>query len=258
MSKKKTNKKAAAGDWCVLVIFLAAVVLVIGLFAGRLIRDRHKDSNTDHTNIATGNFVPLVPEPTVKIEDLEDAGSEEYKGLQVMKIGSYTGLFMEDGSNDVLSRIMMIIVTNNGSKTVQYAEIELTDGEKTAQFTLSTLPPGESVVLLEKNRMLYADGKDLTQTTIRNVAMFHQEPTLCEDQLKIQALNGVLNVTNISGKDIEGDIVIYYKNAASDLLYGGITYRATIKGGIKADEIKQIAASHFTPKGSRIMWVTVN
>ena len=63
-------------------------------------------------------------------------------------------------------------------------------------------------------------------------------------------------MTNISGQDIIGDVVIYYKNAAEDLYYGGITYRVRIEGGMKADEIKQIMASHFSDTGSKIMFVT--
>ncbi len=257
MSKKKTNKKDASDGWGYLVIFLIALVAILVLFLGSTIRGNFNGKH-DGTNVATAPFQPLYTNPNASIEDLEDAESEEYKGLQVTKVGSYTGLFVEDGSNDVVSRVLMIIVKNNGDKAVQYAEIEMSDGENTAYFTLSTLPPGESVVLLEKNRMAYADGKDLTEMTIKNVARFQQEPTLCEDLLKIQALNGFLNVTNISGKDIDGNIVIYYKNAASDLLYGGITYRVTIKGGLDKDQLQQITASHFTAEGSRIMWVTVS
>ena len=149
------------------------------------------------------------------------------------------------------------IVNMNYIKSFNANEVELTDGNTTAYFTLSTLPPGESVVLMEKNRMSYDDGKDLTHVNIRNVALFAQEPDLCEDLVRVQALNGVLNVTNISGKDITGNVVIYYKNASSDMLYGGITYRTTISGGIKAGEIKQIVAGHFSKNGSRIMWITV-
>ena len=257
MSKSKTSKKAAFGGWGYLVIFLVALVVILALFLGPTIRDA-AGGRPDETQIATAPFQPTYTKPNASIGDLEDAESDVYKGLQVTKIGSYTGLFVEDGSNDVASRVLMIIVKNNGEKTVQYAEIELTDGEKTAYFSLSTLPPGESVVLLEKNRMSYAEGKDLTETTMKNVAIFQQEPTLCENLLQIQTLNGGLNVTNVSGEDIDGDIVIYYKNASSDLLYGGITYRVTIKGGLSKDELRQITASHFTAKGSRIMWVTVS
>jgi len=48
-----------------------------------------------------------------------------------------------------------------------------------------------------------------------------------------------------------------YKNAAADLYYGGITYRVRIEGGIKAGEIKQLMAGHFSETGSKIMFVTV-
>ena len=255
---KQTGKNAKTAarklqTWIILLIAVALITLVMVVL--QIIRGGSNGSEA--TGVATGNFQP-VPNPTVNIENLDDLESETYKGLQVEKIGNYSGLFMEDGSNDIVSRVLMIIVKNTGNRTVQYGEIQLTNGTTTASFTLSTLPPGESVVLLEKNRMSYEAGKDLTEVKMQNVAVFQQEPTLCEDQLKIQALDGVINVTNISDKDITGDIVIYYKNAASDLLYGGITYRVTIKRGIKAGDIKQIAASHYTANGSRVMWVTVS
>lgn len=256
MSKQKKKKPAELGSFGVIVwavVILAAIVGTVLLCSGI----GTPDPNTDHTNVATGTFAPVDPDPTVKIEDLQDVQISTEKSLVITDIGSYSGIYMEDGSDAVLSRILMVVVKNTGSRTVQYAEVELTDGEKTACFSLSTLPPGESAVLLEKNRMPYAEGKELTEAKVKNVAMFPTEPTLCEDQLKIQGLDGVLNVTNISGKDIAGDVVIYYKNASSDMLYGGITYRITITGGIKADEVKQIVASHFSAKGSRIMWVTV-
>jgi hypothetical protein len=89
------------------------------------------------------------------------------------------------------------------------------------------------------------------------VAFLDAEPDLCEDQLKIQSLDGAMNITNISGKDITDNIVIYYKNAAADLLYGGITYRVTIRGGLRADEVRQISVSHFSATGSRVMFITI-
>ena len=117
MSKKKTNKKAASGGWGYLVIFLVALVAILVLFLGPTIRDTF---NGQHgaTNVATAPFQPLYTNPNASIEDLEDAESEEYKGLQVTKVGSYTGLFVEDGSDDVVSRVLMIIVKNNGDKAV--------------------------------------------------------------------------------------------------------------------------------------------
>ena len=271
---KKNKKKQQLQEIMRYGIALALILAVAVLWAAR---NKQPDVPADSSvGTATGNFVPATSDPTTgsentenmdaatetteapaKIEELVDTESESSKGLQVVSVGSYSGLFVEDGSDEVVSRILMIVVKNTGESTAQYAEVELTDGKTTACFTLSTLPPGESVVLLEKNRMSFAEGENLTQIIFRNVALFPQEPTLCEDRVQIQALNGVFNVINVSGADITGNVVIYYKNASSDMLYGGITYRTTISGGIKADEIIQVTASHFTEKGSRIMWVTV-
>ena len=234
------------------LVFIAAALLLAGLIIWAVTADR----DPGNQGTATGNFSPIPTKPDIQIGDLEDVQTDLGKNLQITDIGSYTGVYMEDGSDEVVSRVLMIVVKNTGDKTVQYGQVALTDGTTTANFTVTTLPPGESVVLLEQSRMSYADGKGLTQSSVSNVAVFAAEPSLCQDQLKIQSLNGAMNITNISGEDVTGDIVIYYKNAASDMLYGGITYRVTIKGGLKADEVRQITASHFSATGSRIMFVT--
>ena len=247
VSKRKTGSRRAGTIVAVLIVLAIATVLIV--IGGK--------PSSDPTGMATGNFQPMPNNPTVNIENLDDLESETYKGLKVEKIGSYSGVFMEDGTNDIVSRILMIVVKNTGSRTVQYGEIQLTNGSGTASFTVSTLPPGESIILLEKNRMSYDAGKALTEVKIQNVAVFQQEPSLCEDRIKVQAVDGIITVTNIANEDITGNIVIYYKNAASDILYGGITYRVTIKGGIKAGDIQQIAAKHYTSNASRIMWITV-
>ena len=79
---------------------------------------------------------------------------------------------------------------------------------------------------------------------------------MCEDQLKIQGYQGAINVTNISGQDITGDIIIYYKNSSADMYYGGITYRARIEGGLKAGELRQIVPEHFNADASTILFIT--
>ena len=178
------------------------------------------------------------------------------RGLMITKIGSYTGMYMEDGSNEILSGILMIMVENTGEEYIQYAEIALSSASGAANFSLSTLFPGQSVVVLEKDRQNYDSDVKYSGAAANNVAVFSSVPSLCEDKLQIQALDGVINVTNISGGDIGGDIVIYYKNSSNGVLYGGITYRIRITGGLKSGEIRQIVADHFSASGSTIMFVT--
>ena len=78
-----------------------------------------------------------------------------------------------------------------------------------------------------------------------------------EDKLSIDIEDGMINMTNISGEDITSTITVYYKNAAADIYYGGITYRVQIQGGLKADEIRQVMAKHASDSGSEIMFVTI-
>lgn len=234
------------------LVLVAALLLLWGLYNTR-------DGVTDPTGTTGAQVIQpggTLPPPTVQLQQAGQTVDLGF-GLQVTDTGSYTGIFVEDGSDEVVSGVLMLVVRNSGTQDIQYAELSLPTAAGEAKFTLSTLPAGQSVVLLEQSRMAWSADERYTQVTLSNVALFTQPVSLCREQLQLQGLDGVLNITNISGQDITGDIVIYYKNAASDLLYGGITYRVRISGGLKAGELRQIAASHFYARGSRVMFVTV-
>lgn len=200
-----------------------------------------------------------VTQPTVPTEEkqMEQSGKDLGKGLVLLDVSKYAGIYMEDGTDEIVSDVLMLLVENNGEQDIQYAEITVPTSNGEAKFTLTTLPAGEKIVLLEQGRMLWSADEDYSNVSARNIALFSESMDLHEDQLEFQNLDGVINITNISGKDINENITIYYKNAATDLLYGGITYRIRLEGGLKADEIRQIMASHFTSDGSRIMFVTL-
>lgn len=57
--------------------------------------------------------------------------------------------------------------------------------------------------------------------------------------------NGTMTVKNKSGQDVVGDLYIYYKYVTDDVLYGGITFRVPIEGGLKAGESKVVLAGHY-------------
>ena len=179
--------------------------------------------------------------------------------LEVLDVGDYTGIYMEDGTDELVTGILMMKIVNNGEDTVEYARFTMEIDGETAEFTLSTLKPGETVVLLEKNRMAYDKTADYASVEIvcENLALFREPLTNREDKLRIQILDGAVNVINISDEDIPGHISIYYKNKAAGIYYGGITYRITLENGLKAGEICQMMASHFSDTGSEIVFVTI-
>ena len=255
----KAPKKSSirwVGPCILLALGLLAVLLLLTMTEGE------GGPIPDATTPSVATEAPAetqTPEETkANLEAVEDVKLYIGNGLMVTDIGKYTGVYMEDGSDDIVSGILMIVVENMTESVIQYSEITLTaeDGS-TAAFTVSTLPAGESVVLLEKNRLAYRADVAYTEGISENLAVLSDGLTLMEDSLKVQAYEGALNITNISGQDITDDIVIYYKNSSSDMLYGGITYRVRIEGGLKADELRQLMPSHFSAEGSRIMFITI-
>lgn len=261
MSEKKTNKKQLKKHRWILAAVIVCLALICGAVYWMLTALQPKldhgtqpslsGSETDKDTVPAENHETLP----VRIEDVVEAGIDLGRGLWITDVGKYTGVYMEDGSDEIVSGVMMIAVTNAGENDVQYAEITMPVGDGTAQFSLTTLPVGKTVILLEQNRMEYIPG-EYTTAAASNVALFTQPLSLREDLLEIQLLDGAINVANISGSDIQDDIVIYYKNSAADVYYGGITYRVRLEGGMKAGELKQIMASHFSDSGSTIMFVT--
>lgn len=240
MAKKTPKKTKKTLYLCI----GAAAVLLLGLVLFLLLRGGDEKQPADDGN------TPPAYEGSMSL----NVGS----GLTIVDIGPYTGMYMEDGSNEIVSGVVMCIVRNDGDRAVEYAEIKLSDGQKDIPFTLTALLPGRSVVLLATDRTAHDNSAAYTATMAQSVAFFSYEPSLQTDRLQIQGLDGGMNITNISKEDITGDVVVYYKNAASDgLLYGGITYRTRISGGIKAGELKQGMTQHFSVKGSEVLFVTV-
>ncbi|MBQ8813371.1 MAG: hypothetical protein IJZ85_02585 [Lachnospiraceae bacterium] len=284
MKKIKRKKKKTVSRTSLLQVGISVLVLVALFIVGVIISFRIGDAidisggteasgesgdrdetsaQPGETKVPTGEF-SAQPGQTdsqdetsenVQLNEVEETSIDLGRGLIITDIGSYTGVYMEDGTDEIVSRVMMIVLTNSSENALQYAEISVNAVEMAAQFSVSTLLPGASVVLLEQNRMAYAEADEYTAEA-KNVAFFTEELSLLEDQLKVQGYQGAINVTNISGQDITGDIIIYYKNSSADMYYGGITYRARIEGGLKAGELRQIVPEHFNADASAILFIT--
>lgn len=207
----------------------------------------------------------IVPTMNLKNEENLNNSSEIeeifYLGndLCITEIAPYTGKYVEDGSDESVSDILMIKVLNKGEEAIEYAVIQLQIDGQTAEFTVSALMPKEEAVLLEKHRMPYNTELDYTKAMANcvNFARYQYDLSLHEDKLKIQVLNGAVNVTNISGEDIEENVTVYYKNKEDGSFLGGIAYRISLEGGIKSGEVRQMTAKHLSKTESEILFVTI-
>ena len=259
-SKKKKKQKKNVGLSILLTALLALLVLLIWvaiLLARREVPvlepgnagTTQQESTGENTDEST-DALQIQPQMT------EPAALELSDGLRILSVSKYTGMYMEDGTNEIVSDVMMIVLENGSEKDLQLARISLEYSSMTAEFEVTNLPAGEKAVLLEKNRQPMRLEDPLSAQS-RNVLFFPEKMQVREDRLQITGSNGSLKVTNVSGADITGDIYIYYKNSASDLLYGGITYRTSVKGGLAAGESASIIAGHYAPASCRILQVEI-
>ena len=239
-----------------LVMFIVTILLLT--VAAVLLLKGREPQQTQSARVPHSTQ-PIVQNETVAIQETQMLEVRIVNGLEILDVGSYTGVYMEDGSDELLSDILMLKIRNASDTPVEFATLTMLVGDKTAEFAVSTLAPGATVVLLEKNRMTYNTDTDYSSAELNceNLALFEEPLNLHNDQIKIQILDGAINVTNISGKDINGKVSIYYKNKAAGIYNGGITYRVTLDNGLLAGEIRQLTANHFSDTGSEIMFVTI-
>ena len=250
VNRKKKNKKSK-GLWVAVAVLL---LLLLGIMAAFLMNAKENPADEGESTLTAPGA-----ESTAPTVDTAKMRIPVGNGLEILDIAGYTGIFMEDGSDELVSGVLMMKLTNSSKEAVEYAKITLTVNGDPAQFTLTALKPGDTVVLLEQNRKSYDKSLDYTaaEITCENLALFQQEPSLHEDKISIQIMDGAINVSNITEEDIQGRIAIYYKNKASGIYYGGITYRIILEDGLKAGEIRQMMASHFSDTGSEIVFVTI-
>lgn len=253
------NKKQPKKTGVLLIGLLAAFAVCIAAVMIRSFlpdQQEQRPALTKPTAVQT-QPVQADPQQTIRIETEAQTPINLGYGLQITDAGRYTGMYMEDGSGDIVSGVMMVIIRNSGEQDVQLANITALCGDLEYRFSLTNLAAGEQVVLLDLDRK-ESGGEILSSAVLTESVLFSEPMDRMADAIEISGLDGMLNVKNVSDADMEGDIFIYYKYAAEDIFYGGITFRVRIEGGLKAGELRQIPAGHYSPAGCVIVQVTAN
>lgn len=192
-----------------------------------------------------------IPSVSVWEEEHIDLG----QGLVIRRLDRYSGIYMEDGSGELVQDVMMLLLENTSDRDLQLARIDVDYGDFTAEFEVTSLPAGEKAVLLERSRRAYT-GAVWISCTARNVVFFAEPMDLEADRIELTGAEGTIRIRNLTAADIPGEVCIYYKNSAADLYYGGITYRVTVPEGIAAGETVTIPTGHYAPELCRFVQVT--
>lgn len=258
MAKKHKKKDATSFKvvlLIILILLLAALIwvaVVLGWNEAPELSAGLKPGQQETQNVAEETIVvPADQEVDVVLQETVPVD----RNLQIEGMANYAGVYMEDGSDEVVTDVMMIILKNTGDQDVQLARIDVVYEGLVAEFEVSNLPAGEMLVALEKNRKAMPAGT-YQRVELKNVAYFAEPMTVMADKLEITGGNGYIDVKNITEEDIAGPTRVFYKNSATDLLYGGITYMATLQEGVSAGETVRVLTGHYSEGNSRVVNVT--
>ena len=187
-----------------------------------------------------------TPAPTISLSD---------PNLKVEAIGSYSGNFLEDGSDEPTANVAAMLITNNSDQMLQIAEItfQVNDTE-TASFKVTDLPAGTSTLVLEANKREYSEEDSYTYG--ETATGYMEQPSLEEDKFELVTEDGKITLKNKTDQSYD-KVYVYYKYVQLGGAYlGGITYRTPFENVPANGEVESIAA-HFNPESSKIMAVQI-
>lgn len=285
---KRNKNNAGEQPTAAIIICVAAGVVILALAVWflffRTSSDKNEPLGTSEVVIRNGdgetdtavldNIVPGSPFLPVDTDPLEDtsadtaapsdsdgetsplAGADIGQGLTLVDIGTYSGAYVEDGSDESVSGVLSIIVRNDGDRDIQYAEVYISVDNVFSCFKVTTLPAGASATVLENDRMEYKEGAVFEYAKVSNVAYFTSPASLHSDVFTITGRDGYINISNNSDTDINSDVVVYYKAVKDGMYFGGITYSVRASGGVGAKSSVLLAAPHFSLDNCKVMFVT--
>lgn len=250
------NKKIYYGTFIIVVLIL---ICICGFVCFRPQKESYENIPEDKNTINSEESISEdLVDNTEGIMGYNSMYKEEISlgdDLYITSIGSYSGLYVEDGDNRMTEDIMAVMIQNRGVLGLSYTELLIEAGGENYNFSLSTIPAGESVFVMEQNEKKYKEEKQYT-ASLNHTVFFEDGYSMYEDHFQfLPSENGILNIQNI-GEQIDSDIYVYYKNVMNDMYFGGITYRAKIDRGLKPDELRQIFTQHYNLEGSELLFIT--
>ena len=277
---KKDNKSTENGKRNLkIIITVAAAVVILAAMLGIVFAiilvprvTEYETVQTDSEAEGASSFAPVDTEiiltddkaeteaPVEGYESIETALSQTDigNGLTLVSIGTYSGEYIENGSDSEVENVMSIVVRNDSDKNIQYAEISVAAGDDFYNFSLTTLPIGSSVFLLEIAKKEYDPEKLVRYAFSDSVAVFPKGMDLMTDKFTVSGSDNYIMVTNNTDADFNGAVTVYYKQTKDGQYFGGITYSATAQNGVKAGKSVVIPSDHFKIDTSKLMFVTVS
>ncbi len=235
------------------LISLLIVFAVLLSFSACDNRANYEESTTidaDFENI--DNFeIPVVTEDVTE-EQIADYNDLKPQNSQVgLIVDSWLKIVSVGEQNDRLS----VLVRNISDVDVQYAVLSVVCDSEKYNFEMSTITAGATAIVSCTEKVPFNVNGQYYSWKIEDKILFENELSLYPEIFEIKGADGAISVKNISKKDIDGPIYVYYKNVVDGVFTEGTTYRVSIDSLEKGQEI-QTLSGHYNKDTSLVMFVT--
>ncbi|MBQ7999987.1 MAG: hypothetical protein IJ298_02060 [Ruminococcus sp.] len=190
----------------------------------------------------------FVPVTTTQAAPVDFSGR-----LEFTYYGSFSGKFLEDGTDEYVQNVAILLVTNISEEYLEYAVATFDISGQAAAFVATGLAPGESCWVLEKNRLQVDKGAVFTH--VDDIASFTKYIDPADTDVQVVLGDGQLSVKNNTGEDLS-NVYVYYKQVHTDGNFlGGITYRVPMGNLLSGEEASSVAM-HCNVTNCRVVSVT--
>lgn len=216
--------------------------------SGTLPTQPYGDSASPGGTVNPGSSKPSQSDGSVQQE--QAAPKPDEPQLTYDQFSLYSGQYVEDGRDELVTNVAAILVTNRSGKFLDLATLTFMIDGREASFRVSGLPAGRSAWVLEASRMTATQSS--TFTFVDMVTGFRENVISSTDKLSITCIGNLVTATNKSDIKLE-DVFVYYRVLHSDGNYlGGITYVIDF-GTLEPGQSVEKLAGHFSAEHARIV-----
>lgn len=177
----------------------------------------------------------------------------EDTGLVASCLASYDGPYLEDGSDDEVIGVAALVIENVSDLLISRGAVILLQKDRHLVFEFTALPPGASVLVLEKSRQLYyAESPEACWGWAQK-----EYPENTGAVTVWESGSKSLNIRNMSGCALKG-VVVLFKNfdAESGMYIGGISYPVCAEH-LAAGEERTVSPFKYVRNYSRVVYLSV-
>lgn len=212
-------------------IFLCAAML----FSLAACADNSNEAEKETTNEGTKDYLVL------------DEGR-----ISVVSMENISGLFVEQGKQDEVENVVALIVRNNSEKMLEYGVISFRVNEfERADFKISALPAGESVIVMETLARSYSEeDKYVIDYSVNQTYFSYTDASVDSEKAELSIDGSEISVMNLTDSALNATVV--YKYFKDGMYYGGIAFRGSFEK-IAAGETMSKSSSRFNDTDCKIV-----